>query len=36
VRQGLLPLCRFLWCAVTGLERSQLKPFKEDGPIEVL
>ena len=35
VRQGLLPLCRPLWCAVTGLERSQPKPPKEDGPIEV-
>jgi len=34
VRQGLLPLCRPLWCAVTGLERSIPRTPKEDGPVE--
>ena len=34
VRQGLLPLCRPLWCAVTGLDRSMPKTIKPEGPIK--
>jgi len=34
VRQGLLPLCRPLWCAVTGLDRSMPKTTKAEGPVK--
>ena len=34
VRQGLLPLCRPLWCAGTGLDRSMPKTIKPAGPIK--